>query len=73
MNKVNKNYYLILAGDLDARIGNNPIDHVTGKFGEHVLNKNGLKLIDFATYNNTRIMNTKNKDIHKYIWSARNY
>jgi hypothetical protein len=35
-----------------------PIDHVTGKFGEQALNKNGLKLIDFATYNNTRIMNT---------------
>jgi hypothetical protein len=39
------------------------------------LNKNGLKLINFATYNNKRIMNTfyKHKDIHKYTWSARNY
>jgi CRISPR/Cas system CSM-associated protein Csm2 small subunit len=32
MNKVNKNDYLILACDLNARIGNNPIDDVTGKF-----------------------------------------
>jgi hypothetical protein len=39
------------------------------------LNKNGSKLIDFATYNNTRITNTfyTHKDIHKYTWSGRNY
>jgi endonuclease/exonuclease/phosphatase family metal-dependent hydrolase len=75
MNKVNKNDCLIPAGDLNARIGSNATDHVTGKFGEQALNKNGLKLIDFATYRKTRIMNTfyKHKDIHKYTWSARNH
>jgi hypothetical protein len=47
--KANKNDYIILAGDLNVRIGNTPIDNVTEAFGEQFLNRNGQKLIDFSS------------------------
>jgi hypothetical protein len=37
---VNKNY-IILAGDFNARVGNNEIQGVVGTMGEPVLNTNG--------------------------------
>jgi hypothetical protein len=55
---VNKNDYIILAGDLNARIGNTAIQRVVGTMGEPVLNTNGRNLIDFASYNELKITNT---------------
>jgi hypothetical protein len=73
-NKVNKNDYVILAGDLNATVGNKSINKNIDTFGEQTVNKNGMRLIDFAVYNNLRIMNTffNHKNIHKYTWSAQN-
>jgi exonuclease III len=66
-NKLNKNDYIILAGDLNTRVGNKSIKNI-GTFGEQTVNKNDMRLIDLAVYNNLRIMNTffNLKNIHKY-------
>ena len=64
---------ITIAGDLNARIGNDPVANVVGNNGEHVLNNNGQKLIDFAVTNNFKITNSffRHRYIHKYTWSAR--
>mgnify|MGYP002224294368 CR=1 FL=1 len=66
--KVNKNDYILLTGDLNGRVGNNNIKNVVGTNGENTLNSNGQKLIDFCIFNNLKIMNTffKHKNIHKF-------
>ena len=71
--KVNKNDYILLMGDLNARIRNRGIQNVMGTNGEDILNNNGNKLIDFSTFNQLKIMNTyfRHKNIHKYTWEAR--
>jgi hypothetical protein len=51
VDKVNKNDYIILAGNFNARVGNTAIQGVVGTMGEPVLNTNGQNLIDFASYN----------------------
>lgn len=73
LHKWNKKDYLIIAGDLNARVGNINIPNVIGKFGEETINKNGEELKEFVTYNDLKITNTffRKKDIHKYTWSAR--
>jgi hypothetical protein len=44
-------------------------------FGESATNNNGLKIINFATYNNVKMMNLfyEHKNIQTYTWSACNY
>ncbi|XP_022204516.1 craniofacial development protein 2-like [Nilaparvata lugens] len=54
----NKADYVIVAGDLNARVGNQPIPQVVGTFGEYHLNENGRQLRDFCTYNELKITNT---------------
>ena len=49
LNSCNKNDYLIIAVDLNARVGNQSIPSVVGTFGESCLNENGNLLRDFAT------------------------
>jgi len=73
LSKLNKTDHIVIAGDLNARIGRMPIPHVVGTNGEQHLNNNGYELRHFATENNLKITNTffKHKDIHKYTWSAR--
>jgi endonuclease/exonuclease/phosphatase family metal-dependent hydrolase len=63
-----------VAGDMDARVVNKPINVVLGTKGENTINQNGRKLIEFATENELRITNTlfKQKYIHKFTWNARN-
>jgi hypothetical protein len=39
-------------------VGNKSINRNIGTFVEQMVNKNGMRLIDFAVYNNLRIMNT---------------
>jgi hypothetical protein len=69
LNKTNKNDYILLSGDQNIRTGNAEIRNIAGNFGEPVTNTNGLKLRDFATYNNMKKMNSfykqKNTHIHK--------
>jgi len=55
---VNKNDYIMLIGDMNARVGNNRVANIVGTNGEATLNSNGRKLIDFCTFNNLKIMNT---------------
>lgn len=71
--KVNKNDYMVICGDFNARIGNTPIPKIMGPNGEKCLNKNGQQLIQFASMNNFKITNTffRKLDINKYTWSAR--
>lgn len=73
LDKTNKNDYIIIAGDLNARIGNIPIGKIIGTNGEPTININGNILRNFALYNTLKITNTffRHKDIHKYTWSAR--
>ncbi|PSN41135.1 hypothetical protein C0J52_05209 [Blattella germanica] len=63
----------MLAGDLNARVGNVPIQNVVGTNGERTKNRNGNRLIDFASYNELKILNTffKHKGIHKFTWRER--
>jgi hypothetical protein len=49
--------YVILARDLNTKVGNTPINKAPGKFGELTTNTNGNKLIDLTVYSNLRIMN----------------
>jgi len=44
LNKTNKNYYIVLWGDLKVRILNSDIQTIVGCFGEPVINTSGLKL-----------------------------
>jgi hypothetical protein len=74
LNKTNKNDYILLSRALKARTGNAEIHNIVGNLEELVTNTNGLKLRDFATYNNIKIMNPlyKQNTIRPYTWSARN-
>jgi exonuclease III len=58
IDKVNKNDYIILAGDFNARVGNTAIQGVAGTMGEPVLYTNGQNLTDFASYKELKITNT---------------
>jgi hypothetical protein len=49
IDKINRNDYLIVAGDLNARVGNTQIDGVFGINGKTTPNKNGQKLMQFAS------------------------
>ena len=75
IDKVDKSNYLIVAGDFNARVGNKEVNKIVGINGEPILNNNGKHLIDFATFNELKIMNTffRHKSIHKYTWAARGY
>ena len=56
--KVNKNDYITLIQDMNARAGNNRFANIVGINGEATLDSNDRKLIDFCTFNNLKIMNT---------------
>ena len=75
IDKINKNDYIIVAGDYNARVGKTPIDGILGTNGEITINSNGHKLKDFASVNELKITNTffRHKEIHKMTWSARGY
>jgi hypothetical protein len=53
---VNRNDYIMLTGDMNARVGNNRVINIVGTNREATLNNNGRKLIDFCTFNNLRIV-----------------
>jgi hypothetical protein len=66
---------MLLSGDLKANIGNYEIYNIVRRFGEQVINTDGLKLKDFASNNNKKIINSfyKYKNIRTYTWTARNF
>lgn len=67
LDKTNNNDIIMLVGDFNAQVGNVPIQNVVGTNGERTKDRNGNHLIDFASYNELKILNTfyKHKDIHK--------
>ena len=75
VDKINKNDYIIVAGDYNARVGKISIDGILGTNGEITINNNGHKLKEFASVNELKITNTffRHKEIHKVTWSARGY
>jgi len=72
--KLTKSDNILFSGDLNGRIENVENHNILGSSGEPVTNTNGLRLRDFATYNNLKIMNSfyKHKNIHTYIQSTCN-
>ena len=58
MDKIPKKEYIILAGDFNERIGNQPIPECIGTFGEQLTNHNGAASRDFCTFNKLKITNS---------------
>jgi len=58
IDKINKNDYVIVAGDYNARVRKVPIDGILGTNGEVTINSNRYRLKDFATVNELKITNT---------------
>jgi exonuclease III len=73
LGKINKSDMTAIMGDFNARVGNIKIYNNIGPNGENTCNRYGKRLIDFAIYNNMKIMNSwfQHKDSHKYKWSAK--
>jgi len=71
--KIHKKENIILAGDFNVRIGNQPIPECIGTYGEQVTNHNGAALRDFCAFNKLEITNSfyRHKDIHKFTLEAR--
>jgi hypothetical protein len=74
LQNMNKNDFLCVAGNMNARVGNKPLHFILATSGENTVNQNGRKLIEFAIENELGITNPflKLKDVHKFTWSARN-
>lgn len=75
LDNVNKNDYIMLVGNVNARVGNNEVTNIVGTIGEVALNNNGKNLIYFYTFNNLKTMNTlfKHKECHRFTWEARGH
>ena len=58
---------LFIIGDWNAKVGNQEIPRVTGKFGHGVQNEAGQKLIEFCQENALLIANTKRR---LYTWTS---
>lgn len=69
---VTKGDDIIIAGDMNARIGKSNFlwKNIIGKHGVGQRNGNGLQLLQFCSQYNLRVMNTffQQKNIHKYTW-----
>ena len=70
MNTCNKNNYVFLASDLNARVGNIPITNIVGNFGGIFLSESRKRLRDCASYNGLKITNTffRKNGTHRYTW-----
>ena len=44
LDKVNRNDYIMLIGDMNVRVGNNSVANIVGRNGEATLNSNSRKL-----------------------------
>lgn len=59
---------IIIAGDLNARVGSQENSRVVGRYGEEVVNDSGLRLIELCELNCLRMLNSfyPHKLIHRY-------
>jgi hypothetical protein len=73
IDKIPKTENIIVAGDFNGRIGNQPIPECIRTYGEQVMNYNGETLREFCAFNKLKITNSfhRHKDIHKFTWEAR--
>ena len=73
MDKIHKKENIILAGDFNGRIGNQPIPECVGTYGEQVTNHSVAALRDFCAFNKLKITNSfyRHKGIHKFTWEVR--
>jgi len=73
MDKIPNKENIILAGDFNGRIGNQPIPECIGPYGEQAMNHNGATLRDFCAFNKLKITNSfyRHKVIHKFTLEAR--
>ena len=55
MEKIPKMENIILAGDFNGRIGNQPIPEHIGPYGEQIIRRNGATLSDFCALNKLKI------------------
>lgn len=71
MDEIPKTDSVIILGDFNSRIGNDPIPGVKQKFNEPEQNENGELLINLCTTNELRITNTyfMHNDNYKYTFS----
>lgn len=62
---------LIIAGDLNGRVGRKENDSVIGRFGEEITNDNGERVIEICELNDLKVTNGffRHKDIHRYTWT----
>ena len=72
LNKINNREIVVLAGDLNAKIGsdNTNKEQVMGKHALGSMNNNGEHLTDFCLENDLVIGGSlfSHKDVHKYTW-----
>ena len=63
---------LIIAGDFNAKVGNQYVRHVTGKFGLGERNNNGERLIEFCKKHGMSITNTffEQKETSRHTWTS---
>jgi len=68
-----KNGNIILAGDFNGRIVNQPVPECIGTYGEQITNHNRAVLRDFCAFNKLKITNSfyRHKNIHKFTLEAR--
>jgi len=73
MDKIPKKENIILAGDFNGRIGNQPLPECIGLYGEQGTNHTGATLRYFCAFNKLKITNSfyRHKDKHKFTWKAR--
>ena len=70
---VGRNGNVVLLGDLNARVGGEPVDGVVGRYGVPGRNGSGEMMLEMCIEKELVIANTvfKKKDIHKYTWVRR--
>ena len=75
MEKIPKMENIILAGDFNGRIGNQPIPEHIVPYGEQIMSRNGATLSDFCALNKFKIKKKnlfyRHKDIQKCTWEAK--
>lgn len=71
LDNIDKSDYLIIAGDLNARIGVKTIDNLIEPRCEIEIIKNGVCLWEFCAYNKLRVTNTFFiiQESKKFRWS----
>jgi len=68
VDKYSKSDSLIISGDLNARVGNQPIPNVVETLGEGYVDRKGQTLREFASFNDLKIAITffGGEEIYKY-------